>query len=75
MYKCQYCESTKIKGRVPLDDSNGKHTLIYGKEGGSIFKTGLEIFCDICVDCGYILRLYVDRPSPDFKIDGIDYNT
>jgi|WetSurMetagenome_2_1015567.scaffolds.fasta_scaffold848069_1 hypothetical protein len=72
MYKCQYCESEKIKGRVPLVLGNSSRTNVIIEDSDQFSCT--IILCDVCEDCGHILRLYFDKPSQDFKVDGVEYN-
>lgn len=78
MYKCQYCESEKIKGRVQLNLTKHISSKLCVSE---IAKTGIfmsyttaPVLCDVCEECGHILRFYFDKPSPDFKVDGVEYN-
>ncbi len=78
MYKCQYCDSTKVKGRVPLkavaNNNRRSDVIIMDASSNALVENYTNILCDVCEDCGHILRFYFDKPSPDFKVDGIDYN-
>lgn len=73
MYKCQYCNSENIVGKVGLKAQN--YLLETRDANERIFgKDPAYFFCDICEDCGAVLKFYIEKPNKDFKVAGVRYN-
>jgi hypothetical protein len=68
---CPHCNSEKIEVGVPIVDPFWGTPVgpKYRKIGRRILKTAL-MYSDFCLDCGTILRTYVDIPKDAHWIHG-----
>lgn len=61
---CQYCNSDRIEKRVQIVDNNyGESVGIKYKKVNGLMNRVSKIYCDICLECGAIIKSYIDLPE------------
>ncbi|MDD4168880.1 MAG: transcription initiation factor TFIIIB [Desulfotomaculaceae bacterium] len=60
--RCPYCGNNNIgKGKL------GNHAALMPV--GKIFTTGSAIIADVCIECGTIIRMTVEKPEKFKQVD------
>jgi hypothetical protein len=69
--KCPFCNSEKIEVGVPVVDPLWGTPIgpKYRKKEGKILRTA-PMYSDFCLDCGSVLKTYIDIPKDAHWIHG-----
>jgi hypothetical protein len=69
--KCPFCNSEKIEVGVPVVDPFWGTPVgpKYRRKNGIVIKAAL-MYSDFCLDCGAVLKTYVDIPQDAHWIHG-----
>lgn len=73
---CPHCSSTNIKEGVSIGKTGDSGSIgpqyRFGIVAGTQYRFGIDVgtapmFCDLCLDCGEITRMYVKEKNLDKK--------
>lgn len=60
MVKCIYCDSENIIENVLISEAGGFNEVGPTFKDGVFMRYAIQMYADICKDCGSISRLHVD---------------
>lgn len=72
---CPVCQSSRVKARLPIADAAwgsriGPKYLLRKRKFGINVVHCAPMFSDICMDCGSVIRTYIDVPDEADWIHG-----
>lgn len=63
---CLHCGGSNIQKMVEIRTTQNRSLGPRSKGPFGIFSAGSYLFCDICRDCGTLIRIYVNDPDKEF---------